>query len=461
MLNTTTVTVYIDCALPLHTTGADGGPALSLEAVSALRRLAGAGRLLLAAAENGQDGSAEALAEELASQEITAYPEAPAADEGPSGPSFMLSDSPDFFVRHRIPAALPIHLLSPRGLKTLGALPPESLTFHTLKRAADWILAHPDGAEYLHRAVAEGAEALRRGEMTAFPTETVYGLGANALSEEAVKKIFAAKKRPLYDPLIVHIGDIGQLEPLVGTLPETARKLAQVFWPGPLTLVLPKSAAVPDLVTSGHPTVAVRMPSNPWARELIRRSGVPVAAPSANLFGRTSPTTAAHVEDQLAGSYAVLIDAGACRVGVESTVLSLAGEEPLLLRSGGVSREEIEAVIGPIRVPAEDTTPLPESPGMLPSHYAPLTPPQDCRGCPGLRIGPGGRLHSLPTLLRRVQGADRTGQLGPESGGDSDSHLLGPEGAGRRGGTADSRRMVPRGGGRHRGQRPLTEGRGG
>ena len=116
------------------------------------------------------------------------------------------------------------------------------------------------------------------------------------------------------------------------------------------------------------------MPSNPWARELIRRAGLPVAAPSANLFGRTSPTTAAHVEDQLAGSYAVLIDAGACRVGVESTVLSLAGDSPLLLRSGGVSREEIEKVIGPVRVRSEEETPLPESPGMLPSHYAPLTP---------------------------------------------------------------------------------------
>jgi L-threonylcarbamoyladenylate synthase len=374
VLKTRTGTVYIDCGLPLHQAEAEGPLRLSLEAVSALRRLSEATRLVLVSLENTRDPSVHTLAEELASWGITAEAEEPAVEASPCAPSFMLSDSPDFFAKHRIPAALPIHLLTTRGLRNLDTLPPEALTFHTLKRAADWILLHPGGEEYLHRAVAEGAEALKRGELTAFPTETVYGLGANAMSEKAVEKIFAAKKRPLYDPLIVHIGDIGQLAPLVGSMPETARKLAQLFWPGPLTMVLPKSRTVPDLVTSGHPTVAVRMPSNPWARELIRRSGLPVAAPSANLFGRTSPTTAAHVEDQLAGSYAVLIDAGACRVGVESTVLSLAGDEPLLLRAGGVSREEIEAVIGPVAVRSAEQTSLPESPGMLPSHYAPLTP---------------------------------------------------------------------------------------
>ena len=233
------VTVYIDCGLSLHTAESKGPLTLSLEAVSALRRLAESSRLVLVAAKNSQDRSAGTLTDELASAGITTYPDGPAAQAFPSEPSFILSDSPGFFAGQLFPAALPIYLLTPRGLRKLDTLPPEALTFHTLKRAADWILAHPEGAKYLQRAVAEGAEALRRGELTAFPTETVYGLGANALSEEAVKKIFAAKKRPLYDPLIVHIGDIGQLEPLVGSLPEAARTLARAFWPGPLTMVLP------------------------------------------------------------------------------------------------------------------------------------------------------------------------------------------------------------------------------
>ena len=294
--------------------------------------------------------------------------------------TFIISDKPKFVARFtgRSNPPFPLFILTPRGLENLDRLPAECLVFHTLAAAADWIVAHPDGTVYLDRAIAEGATALQQGELTAFPTETVYGLGANALNENAVRKIFSAKRRPLFDPLIVHIGDYDQLPPLVREIPDGAGLLAEAFWPGPLTMVLPKSSLVSDLVTSSHPTVALRMPSHPWARKLLRLARLPVAAPSANLFGRTSPTTATHVADQLAGSYAVLIDAGACRVGVESTVLSFAplaaGKAPQLLRSGGVSREEIEAVIGPVGLPAGTEKPGSESPGMLPSHYSPLTP---------------------------------------------------------------------------------------
>ena len=219
-----------------------------------------------------------------------------------------------------------------------------------------------------------GAVELKKGELTAFPTETVYGLGANALDPAAVEKIFIAKKRPKYDPLIVHISEMEQLNPLVSVIPEKARALTEHFWPGPLTMVFPKSGIVPDICTSGHPTVAVRMPSNPWARKLIHLAELPVAAPSANLFGRTSPTTADHVAEQLEGSYRVLIDAGACRVGVESTVLSVCGETPQLLRAGGITREAIEELIGPVTVSEYTSAANAESPGMLPNHYAPRTP---------------------------------------------------------------------------------------
>lgn len=245
-------------------------------------------------------------------------------------------------------------------------------------------------------SLQHAAELLRAGKLVAFPTETVYGLGANALDETAVAKIFAAKNRPTFDPLIVHVYDVAQLGELVAELPPTARTLIDRFWPGPLTLVLPKTEVVPDLVTAGLPTVAVRMPDHPLALELLRLADVPVAAPSANPFGAVSPTTAAHVAEQLGDRVDFLLDGGPCRVGVESTVLSVdqafqpdrddlksSGPEtkfgqagkPVLLRPGGVPVEEIEAVIGPVGIPSanpNDDAPQP-SPGMLTRHYAPRT----------------------------------------------------------------------------------------
>lgn len=245
-----------------------------------------------------------------------------------------------------------LYVLTGHGKKHLRNLPSEKLTFRTLGDAAAWIADHSDPVNDLHNMIKSGADAL---------------------NPVAVAEIFKAKKRPLDDPLIVHVSDKGQVKPLVTELSKKAEVLMEYFWPGPLTLILSKSTLVPDIVTAGNPTVALRMPSNPWALELIRQAGVPVAAPSANLFGYTSPTTAKHVVEQLDGEYEVLIDGGACRVGVESTVLSLIDDIPVLLRPGGVSMEEIQSMIGPVRIPADNDSMNSGSPGMMPGHYATKT----------------------------------------------------------------------------------------
>ena len=251
--------------------------------------------------------------------------------------------------------------------------------FHSLDDALAWILRDPDPLGCLEKEIAAGAEQLRRGGVVAFPTETVYGLGADALNPDAVKQIFTLKGRPHFNPLIAHVASPDQLEALVTRVPETARKLIDRFWPGPLTLVFSKKSHVPDITTGGNPTVAVRMPRHPVALELLRQAGTPVAAPSANTFGKTSPTCAAHVREQLGPGDYTLIDGGGCRVGLESTVVSVTGEMPVLLRPGGITREEIESVVGLIEVLAPENHPVLknaplESPGLLASHYAPDTP---------------------------------------------------------------------------------------
>jgi L-threonylcarbamoyladenylate synthase len=212
--------------------------------------------------------------------------------------------------------------------------------------------------------------------LVAFATETVYGLGANALDAHAVARIFEAKGRPRFDPLIVHVSGTEWLDRLVISVPDNASRLIDRFWPGPLTLVLPKTPLVPDIVTAGLPSVGVRMPANPSALDLLARAGTPVAAPSANLFGHVSPTTAQHVADQLGSQLDYILDGGPCSVGVESTVLDMTGPFPVLLRPGGLSREQIEAVVGPVkRVHAESGDDNPQlSPGLLSTHYAPRTP---------------------------------------------------------------------------------------
>ncbi len=222
-------------------------------------------------------------------------------------------------------------------------------------------------------AIAEAGRLLREGRLVAFPTETVYGLGADAFNPLAVARIFEVKNRPTFDPIIVHIADVAQLADLVKEVPETAWRLIEKFWPGPLTLVLPKTGKVPDIVTAGLLTVAVRMPAHPVALALIRAAGRPVAAPSANPFGYLSPTTAEHVRDQLDGRVDLILDGGPCPVGVESTVLDLTADVPTVLRPGGLAVEDLERVIGPVRVAAAPAE-RPKSPGQLERHYSPRTP---------------------------------------------------------------------------------------
>lgn len=231
----------------------------------------------------------------------------------------------------------------------------------------------PMTAEDQTTELERAAETLKSGGLVAIPTETVYGLAANALDARAVAKIFAAKDRPFFDPLIVHVAEVGWWPRVVREFPPLARKLADRFWPGPLTLILPKSDAVPDLVTSGMPTVGIRVPDHPLTQRLLRLADLPVAAPSANPFGRLSPTTADHVRQQLGNRVDVILDGGACRVGVESTIVSVHGDEATLLRPGGIPLEEIEALIGPLRRPEQSVANQPAAPGMLDSHYAPRT----------------------------------------------------------------------------------------
>ena len=239
---------------------------------------------------------------------------------------------------------------------------------------------HLEGAgadEADNDALDRAAEILRSGGLVALPTETVYGLGAHALDKAAVARIFAAKQRPAWDPVIVHICDEAMLDGLVTDIPEAARRLMKAFWPGPLTLLLPRSAAVPDAVTAGRPLVGIRMPSHPVALELIRRAGVPVAAPSANLFGHISPTTAAHVLDDLDGRIDAVLDAGSTAHGVESTVLDPCRSPMVIYRPGAVTSVEIRDTAGPVEffqssgeLLATPREALP-SPGAGLRHYAP------------------------------------------------------------------------------------------
>lgn len=230
-------------------------------------------------------------------------------------------------------------------------------------------------AEATEQELREAGKIIREGGLVAFPTETVYGLGADAMNEEAVRNIFAAKGRPADNPLIVHVCDRDMVD-RVCFVSETAQKLMDAFWPGPLTLLLPKKDCVPTATTAGLPTVGVRMPDHPAALALIRESGVPIAAPSANLSGRPSPTTAKHVYEDMNGRIEMILDGGDCRVGVESTVLDVSGPEPMVFRPGAVTPEMVAAVAGSCSVADSVMRPLKEgeaapSPGMKHKHYAP------------------------------------------------------------------------------------------
>ena len=221
--------------------------------------------------------------------------------------------------------------------------------------------------------IKNAAELLRNGNVVAIPTETVYGLAGNALDAACVSKIFEVKNRPFFDPLIVHIGSIEALEKYTEDVPEIAIELAKTFWPGPLTLVLKRKSIIPDLVTSGLETVAVRMPAHPIALELLRSLDFPLAAPSANPFGYISPTTAQHVAAQLTGIIPMILDGGPCSVGLESTIVDCTSDKIRVLRAGGLSIEDIEKVAGKVEV-AIGSSSNPSAPGMLESHYAPRKP---------------------------------------------------------------------------------------
>jgi L-threonylcarbamoyladenylate synthase len=221
----------------------------------------------------------------------------------------------------------------------------------------------------IHKAV----ESLMKGEPVAIPTETVYGLAANATHDDALKKIYALKNRPFYNPLILHIHSVKQLSSIAEDIPASALKLADAFWPGPLTLVLKKQAAISNVVTSGKDTVAVRIPDHPLTLELLSHLDFPLAAPSANPFGQISPTTAKHVYDYFGENIEVILDGGECKKGIESTIVGFENDIPVLYRLGSVSLDDIQRVVGEVLIFNQESDTEIKSPGMLASHYAPRT----------------------------------------------------------------------------------------
>lgn len=239
----------------------------------------------------------------------------------------------------------------------------------------DTVVHKIDNSNIDEKILAQAAALLKQGELVAFPTETVYGLGADALRPEASKKIYTAKGRPSDNPLIIHVAEFEALYHIAKEVPESAKRLAAKFWPGPLTMILPKSEAVPYETTGGMDTVAIRMPDHPLALALIKAGGGYVAAPSANTSGRPSPTLAEHVYQDLSGKVAMILDGGAVGIGLESTIVDLSEEIPMILRPGYITKEMLEEVIGEVQVDpgliAADSDVKPKAPGMKYRHYAP------------------------------------------------------------------------------------------
>ncbi|MCP3659133.1 MAG: threonylcarbamoyl-AMP synthase [Bacteroidetes bacterium] len=217
--------------------------------------------------------------------------------------------------------------------------------------------------------ILKAKELLDKGDIIGIPTETVYGLASNALNEQAVLKIYKAKNRPKFDPLIIHTSSLKKIKNFVEYIPEKAIVLAQKFWPGPLTLLLKKKNIIPDIVTSGLPKVAIRIPNHPLTLSLLEKLDYPLAAPSANIFGYISPTNPKHVYDQLKEKIKYILDGGECKIGLESTIIDFEGDEVIINRLGGITIEEIEKFIGKVKIKKKDS--IPNSPGMLDSHYAP------------------------------------------------------------------------------------------
>ena len=268
-----------------------------------------------------------------------------------------------------------------------------------------------DGKNESREALREAGEIIRQGGLVAFPTETVYGLGGDALNPESSKKIYAAKGRPSDNPLIIHIADIKDLEKIVKEIPQSAYQLADVFWPGPLTMILPKSEEVPYQTTGGLNTVAVRMPSHPVALEFIREAGGYVAAPSANLSGKPSPTKAKYVVQDMDGRIDMIIDGDGVDIGVESTIVDLTGDKPMILRPGYITKEMLDAVLGQVETDPtlldSDSKEAPKAPGMRYRHYAPKGELVLVEGSPEAVVS----YINEQTSLHRQQG-EKTGIIG-------------------------------------------------
>lgn len=285
------------------------------------------------------------------------------------------------------------------------------------------LLLKVDAARPEVHAISAAAAILRAGGVVAFPTETVYGLGADALNAAAVQKIFAAKGRPADNPLIVHLASVPELAAVAVSVPDAAYALAEAFWPGPLTLVLPRTAAVPDVVTAGLTTVAVRIPDHPVALALIRAAGRPLAAPSANRSGRPSPTNARHVLEDMAGRIAAVIDGGETGIGVESTVLDLTGPQPMILRPGGLTREELRTVlpdvaVDPAILPGSESEPaVARSPGVKYKHYAPRADVVVVEGRPEAIPGQVRRLAAAAAAAGKKVGIIATAETAAAYGG--------------------------------------------
>ena len=268
-----------------------------------------------------------------------------------------------------------------------------------------------DGKNESREALREAGEIIRQGGLVAFPTETVYGLGGDALNPESSKKIYAAKGRPSDNPLIIHIADIKDLEKIVKEIPQSAYQLADVFWPGPLTMILPKSEEVPYQTTGGLNTVAVRMPSHPVALEFIREAGGYVAAPSANLSGKPSPTKAKYVVQDMDGRIDMIIDGDGVDIGLESTIVDLTGDKPMILRPGYITKEMLDAVLGQVEIDPtlldSDSKEAPKAPGMRYRHYAPKGELVLVEGSPEAVVS----YINEQTSLHRQQG-EKTGIIG-------------------------------------------------
>ena len=264
--------------------------------------------------------------------------------------------------------------------------------------------------------LSKAAAFLKEGQLVAIPTETVYGLAANALQEAAVIRIFEVKNRPRFDPLIVHVANIKDIEAYASELPQDARRLAEAFMPGPLTLLLPKKSIIPDIVTSGSVWCAFRIPAHPMTRELLDLLDFPLAAPSANPFGYISPTTAAHVAHQLGDKIPYILDGGPCAIGVESTIVGFDAERPIVYRKGGLSVEAIEEVVGEVEIRAHSNS-NPLAPGMLKSHYAPRIP-MVIGNLEAMRIKYEGQKIAVLAFQQGLEGAPADAQIILSPSGD-------------------------------------------